>query len=250
MQFDISCVDKAFKASSSDSRTATYALVKKGSMVWKQTYACHGYLKNDDNIKSSDFVISRLYARKANVDQYTDDFINWMVNDSHWSGIHLRKDVEDIKNYGWIFGLDGDATLTGSALIASRHLTERPHQGEAWGRFRAMGFTGTEAFLLSNMYTYNDKKWSESWYDGDQACFRFDLSNATLPAGFLKNRPNLAGMSFKENCGYGQPGTNNIVLMWEQKEGKHETLKRVTSSFVPPSKRKANDYNIKIFFIT
>lgn len=133
-------------------------LGSKGFAVNNNT-ACHASL-NYPNKEVGDIlaVVSGLQSHGFSKEE-EKIFVNYMLNESHWSRCFLNPSVKHVmeKRY-WIGNPDVESNFLTNAMVATRLISEFPNRFKVFLAAMEEGLTGNEAYLLSMVLNINSDK--------------------------------------------------------------------------------------------
>lgn len=176
---------------------------------------CHGSLQKYQLINAGvsspiKYILSSVQSYHYE-DKDVRNYIDWLVNRSPWSSLHVEKNVDNILKLGWVVSTDFPANLVASAMIATRAFTES-YTPSICNRFATylhilgLGFKEEEALLLSYLFVKGGgSRYSVVFTElvAGHGIFYLSGEAESYYRNFLLSSPkNLQKLSFKAAKGY------------------------------------------------
>lgn len=218
---------------------------------WLSDNNITGYIKNREKLKIGiKYVLSAVMTPWVTEDKLLA-YIDWLVNRSPWEKIFLDKDAKSVRKLGYLIDANYPSSFIGSAMIASRFMTES-YSGDRWQtrchlyqELLEVGCTENEAFIFSHIYDSTTYKSlypvSFSTLSSGHSTFYATYYQENYVRNFLSGTPvNVGKNTLAQGRGYEYSSLNST---WGDATGKNSFLDKV-SSLVPVHKHLKQDLHI------
>ncbi len=200
----------------------------------------------DDN-KKIQYLLSAQQKRLCSKEEEIF-FVDWLVNKSPYTEVFVNKDVDSILAYGHVIDPNQFSTLIGSALVATRFITESGGQSPfgRWPIFQEIircGESVDMAFLFSHLYTSQNSKQLYPMIlaplDNNHVCIKPAEHSLDYMKNFLAHKA-IKGASFKERNGFGY----GLASAWEAFDGSKTKADVLLGRLIPASQFVGKNHNI------
>jgi len=209
----------AGQAESFPARNAFVGLVLEdgGELTYKKLGdgPCHGALQKyqlfDKGVKLPiKYILSSVQDHKY-TEKEVKPYIDWMVNRSPWSAMHVEKDADAVLSLGWVVDANFPANFVASALIATRAFSESytpsiANRFATYLHILSLGFKEEEALILSYLFVKsNTSRYSVVFTDlvAGHGIFHLGGQAESYYRNFLLGTPkNLQNITLRDYKGY------------------------------------------------
>lgn len=220
---------------------------------WLSEYNLEHYVPNRGKVHKTGikYVLSAVMHNWTSTDEQLNKFIDWLVNRSPWAVVFVDKDVQRIRELGYVVDANHPSSFIGSAMVASRFMTES-YSGDNWKwrcdvyqELLAIGCTENEAFMFAHMY---NKETAGKLYpitfsrlSAGHSTFYGCNYQENYVRSFLEGKPaNFGGNVLASGKGYEGDTLNKT---WGKTTGSDAFAKKV-QALLPVSKRIKKDLHI------
>lgn len=166
-----------------NSSVASFCAITKGGDMKKPSYGkpCHADVKYSD-YKGCPYIVSALYKEKGYGVGIQDEYIKWLINDSYCSDVFVDKDLDSVKEKGFLIDASKNANVIGNALIASRMSNESSLTAKVkiWKMLHDRGVNGDVAFIIGHMFADLDNKEGVTIQRSASSHEPFDVTDMSL----------------------------------------------------------------------
>ena len=152
-------------------------------------------------------------------------FITWMLKESPYSSIFLRKNCRDVYDHGYLIDTKASGDLIASAMMSMRMPTEFPETFRAWEVLVKSGVNKSLAFVIAHGCTFHESTGLHLGLLHERGHVPFNLRGMTVPS-----TRNFVNKVFRKGIPYRERGRySNVSGMFKGQDAQGECLSNLIS---------------------